>query len=94
VQVGYKFEWDKQKAETNRKKHGVMFEEAISVFGDPLSLNMPDSDHSESEQRYIVVGLSDRYRLLVVCYSEIGENTRIISARRATRAESKSYEEK
>jgi uncharacterized DUF497 family protein len=73
---------------------GVMFEEAITVFGDPLALNMPDSDHSESEQRYIVVGLSDRYRLLVVCYSEIGENTRIISARRATRAESKSYEEK
>jgi uncharacterized DUF497 family protein len=59
-----------------------------------LDRNMPDSDHSESEQRYIVMGSSDRYRLLVVCYSEIGEKTRIISARRATRAESKSYEEK
>ena len=92
--MGYKLEWDEQKAEANRKKHGVMFEEAITVFGDPLSLNMADSDHSESEQRYIVMGLSDRYRLLVVCYSEIGENTRIISARRATRAESKGYEEK
>jgi uncharacterized DUF497 family protein len=69
--VGYKFEWDKQKAEANRKKHGVMFEEGITVFGDPLSLNMPDPDHSEAEQRYIVMGFSDRYRLLVVCYTEI-----------------------
>ena len=94
MHVGYKFEWDNQKAEANRKKHGVMFEEGITVFGDPLSLNMPDPDHSGSEQRYIVMGMSDRYRLLVVCYTEIHENTRIISARQATRAERKSYEEK
>lgn len=94
MHVGYKFEWDNQKAEANRKKHGVMFEEGITVFGDPLSLNMPDPDHSGSEQRYIVMGMSDRYRLLVVCYTEIDENTRIISARQATRAERKSYEEK
>jgi len=78
----------------NRKKHGVMFEEGITVFGDPLSLNMPDPDHSRSEQRYIVMGMSDRYRLLVVCYTEIDQNTRINSARQATRAERKSYEEK
>jgi uncharacterized protein len=71
-----------------------MFEEAITVFGDPLSMNMPDPDHSEAEQRYIVMGLSDRYRLLVVCYTEIAERTRIISARQATRAERKTYEEK
>ena len=71
-----------------------MFEEGITVFGDPLSLNMPDPDHSGSEQRYIVMGVSDRYRLLVVCYTEIDENTRIISARQATRTERKSYEEK
>jgi len=71
-----------------------MFEEGITVFGDPLSLNMPDPDHSGSEQRYIVMGMSDRYRLLVVCYTEIDENTRIISARQATRTERKSYEEK
>jgi len=71
-----------------------MFEEGITVFGDPLSLNMPDPDHSGSEQRYIVMGMSDRYRLLVVCYTEIDQNTRINSARQATRAERKSYEEK
>ena len=71
-----------------------MFEKGITVFGDPLSLNMPDPDHSGSEQRYIVMGMSDRYRLLVVCYTEIDENTRIISARQATRTERKSYEEK
>ena len=69
-------------------------EAVITVFGDPLSLNMPDPDHSGSEQRCIVMGMSDRYRLLVVCYTEIDENTRIISARQATRTERKSYEEK
>lgn len=92
--MGYKFEWDKRKAAANRKKHGVMFEEGITVFADPLSMNMPDPDHSESEPRSIVMGLSDRYRLLVVCYSEVEDKTRIISARQATRAERKSYEEK
>jgi hypothetical protein len=69
-----------------------MFEEGIAVFGDPLALNMPDPDHSETERRYTV--MSDRYRLLVVCYTEIDDKTRIISARQATRAERKSYEEK
>ena len=71
-----------------------MFEEGITVFGDPLSMNMPDPDHSESEERYIVMGFSERYRLLVVCYTEVEEKTRIISARQATRAERKGYEEK
>jgi len=52
--VIYTFEWDTRKAEANRKKHGVSFEEGLTVFGDPLSLNMPDPDHSESEQRFIV----------------------------------------
>jgi uncharacterized DUF497 family protein len=94
VPVGYKFEWDRRKGEANRKKHGVVFEEAITVFGDPLSINMPDPDHSHSEHRYIVMGLSDRYRLLVVCYTEKEDKTRIISARLATRAERKTYEEK
>ena len=91
--MGYNFEWDSKKAEANRKKHGVSFEEGVTVFGDPLSMNMPDPDHSESEQRFIVIGLSDRYRPLVVCYAEIEEKTRIISARQATRSERKSYEE-
>lgn len=56
-------------------------------------MNMPDPDHSESEQRFTVIGLSDRYRLLVVCYTEIEDNTRIVSARQATRFERKAYEE-
>jgi len=91
--VGYKFEWDPDKAEANDKKHGVSFEEGISVFGDPLSMNMSDRDHSEDERRYIVLGVSDRHRVLVVCYAEIEERTRLISARRATRSERNSYEE-
>jgi uncharacterized protein len=91
--VGYNFEWDPRKAEANRRKHGVSFEEGVTAFGDPLSLKMYDPDHSESEQRFIVIGQSERYRLLVVCYAEIGEKTRIISVRQATRAERKRYEE-
>jgi len=91
--VGYNFEWDSKKAEANRKKHGVSFEERVTAFGDPLSMNMPDPDHSESEQRFTVIGLSDRYRLVVVCYTEIEDNTRIVSARQATRFERKGYEE-
>lgn len=91
--MGYNFEWDSKKAEANRKKHGVSFEEGVTAFGDPLSMNMPDPDHSESEQRFTVIGLSDRYRLLVVCYTEIEDNTRIVSARQATRLERKGYEE-
>lgn len=91
--MGYNFEWNSKKAEANRKKHGVSFEEGVTAFGDPLSMNMPDPDHSESEQRFTVIGLSDRYRLLVVCYTEIEDNTRIVSARQATRFERKAYEE-
>lgn len=92
--MGYNFEWNHRKAETNRRKHGVTFEEAMTAFGDPLSLNMPDPDHSESEERFIVMGQSDRYRLLVVSYADIGNRTRIISARMATRSERYDYEEK
>ncbi len=94
MRVGYKFERDAKKAAANLKKHGVSFEEAITAFGDPLSMNMRDPDHSESEQRYIVLGLSERYRLVVVSYTEIEERTRIISARQVTRTERKAYEEK
>jgi len=67
--VGYNFEWDSKKAEANLSKHGVSFTEAVTAFGDPLSMNMPDPDHSEGEQRFIVLGMSDRYRLLVVSYT-------------------------
>jgi uncharacterized protein len=92
--VGYSFEWDAKKAQANLSKHGVSFAEAVTVFGDPLSMNMPDPDHSDSEQRFIVLGMSDRFRLLVVSYKERLPRTRIISARLATRKERKQYEEK
>jgi uncharacterized DUF497 family protein len=62
--VGYRFEWDAKKAQANLRKHGVSFAEAVTAFGDPLSMNMPDPDHSEGEQRFIVLGMSDRLRLL------------------------------
>ena len=91
--VGYIFEWDPDKAEANLSKHGVSFAEAVTAFGDPLSMNMPDPDHSENEQRFIVLGMSDRYRLLVVSYTERPPRTRIISARLATRHERRQYEE-
>ena len=81
-------------AEANLSKHGVSFTEAVTAFGDPLSMNMPDPDHSEGEQRFIVLGMSDRYRLLVVSYTERPPRTRIISARLATRYERNQYEEK
>jgi uncharacterized DUF497 family protein len=92
--VGYNFEWDPKKAEANLSKHGVSFREAVTAFGDPLSMNMADPDHSEDEERFIVLGMSDRYRLLVVSYTERPPRTRIISARLATPHERKQYEEK
>jgi uncharacterized protein len=92
--VGYSFEWDAKKAQANLSKHGVSFAEAVTAFGDPLSMNMRDPDHSDSEQRFIVLGMSDRFRLLVVSYTERLPRTRIISARLATRKERKQYEEK
>jgi uncharacterized DUF497 family protein len=91
--VGYSFEWGPQKAVANLKKHGVSFEEAITVFGDPLSMNMPDPDHSEGEQRYLLLGTSVQFRRLVVSYTERHPRTRIISARPATRHERRQYEE-
>ena len=91
--MGYNFEWDPAKAEANLKKHGVSFEEAVTAFGDPFSMNMPDPD-AEGEARFIVLGTSERYRLLVVCYTERPPRTRIINARLATRHERKQYEEK
>ena len=91
--MGYTFEWDPEKADTNLRKHAVSFDEASTVFGDPLSLRMPDPDHSADEERYIVLGLSAHRKLLVVAFAERPPNTRLISARSATRAERKRYEE-
>lgn len=90
--MSYQFEWDSAKAAANIRKHGVSFEEAATVFGDPLALNLPDPSHSQIEDRYLVLGSSQNDRLLVVAYAERGERTRIISARKATRRERNGYE--
>ena len=87
------FEWDKDKARKNLKKHGVSFEEASTVFGDPLALTIPDLLHSEEEDRSITLGQSHRRRLVVVAATDRGDKIRIISARVATRRERKDYEE-
>jgi uncharacterized protein len=91
--VGYNFEWDHEKAEANLSRHGVSFAEAVTAFGDPLSMNMPDPDHSEGEQRFIVIGMLDRLSLADRFYTERSPRTRSISARLATRHERKQYEE-
>ena len=87
------FEWDRNKAQQNIKKHGISFEEATTVFGDPLSLTIRDPLHSIDDERFVIIGYSYKYRLLVVVHSERGNRIRIISARRATRQERKTYEE-
>jgi hypothetical protein len=88
------FEWDPVKARGNRRKHRVTFQEAASVFGDPLAITFPHPDHSLSEQRFVTVGISGAGRVLVVAHSDRGENIRIISARETTRGERNQYEEK
>ena len=91
--MAYTFEWDAAKADNNRRKHGVTFDEASTVFGDPLAILLPDPDHSVREQRYLVLGMSNRRRLLVVAFAERPPRTRLISARRANRKERRRYEE-
>jgi uncharacterized DUF497 family protein len=87
------FEWDADKAVRNLGKHGVSFQEAATVFGDPLAVTYFDPDHSKDEDRFLTFGHSSIGRLLVVSHTDRGDRTRIISARRATRKERKSYEE-
>ena len=87
------FEWDRVKEESNRKKHDVSFAEAATVFGDPWSITIPDPAHSESEHRFVLVGVSIRGRLLVVTHAARSNNIRIISARLAMRRERRTYEE-
>ena len=87
------FEWNPKKAETNFKKHGVSFVEAASVFFDPLSLTVPDPLHSGEENRFIITGLSDRQRQLVVVHTDRGDKIRIISARLTTPNEKRKYEQ-
>uniref|UniRef100_A0A831XFA6 BrnT family toxin n=1 Tax=Geobacter metallireducens TaxID=28232 RepID=A0A831XFA6_GEOME len=87
------FEWDSKKAAANLKKHGVSFPEAATVFGDPLSLTFPDPDHSNEENRFVIMGLTSTGRLLVVAHTDSNDTVRIISAREATRRERNVYEE-
>jgi uncharacterized DUF497 family protein len=87
------FEWDQDKAASNKKKHGISFEEAATVFGDPLAAIFDDPVHSQEEHREILIGHSTRNRLLVICFTERAEAIRIISARRATKQERRDYEE-
>ena len=87
------FQWDVAKAKTNLRKHGITFDEAASVFFDPLAVSGNDPDHSAEEYRFITFGLSARSRLLAVIHTVRAESIRIISARRATSAERKLYEE-
>jgi uncharacterized DUF497 family protein len=91
--VAYHFEWDPKKAASNSQKHRVSFEEAITVFGDERAMNMPDPDHSVEEQRFLVLGMSVRSRLVVVAYAERPPRTRIISARLVSRLERRRYED-
>jgi uncharacterized protein len=86
------FEWDPPKAAANVQKHGVTFGEGATVFGDPLASVFPDPDHSLTEERLILVGRSDRGRVLVVMFTERPPRVRLISARPATRPEREAYE--
>lgn len=90
-----KFTWDENKNQKNQKKHKVSFEEAVSVFYDEMALLRDDPDHSEKEDRFVILGMSNRAKLLVVCHCYRDSDTiiRIISARKATETESRQYYE-
>lgn len=87
------FEWDPAKAKSNQSQHRVTFEEAATVFLDPLAVTYPDPDHSVEEDREITIGHSDKQRLIFVSHCQRGHRRRIISARKATRRERKQHEE-
>ena len=86
------FEWDIDKATSNLEKHGVSFAEAMTVFGDPLEVAIPDPDHSEEEFRFVSIGRSEQGRLLVVAYTEREARIRLINAREAAPKERRNYE--
>jgi uncharacterized DUF497 family protein len=91
-----RFQWDARKSASNRRKHGVSFDEARTVFTDEHALLIDDSDHSEDEDRFLLLGVSSTLRMLVVChcYREEGDSIRIISARRADPSERVTYTER
>jgi len=92
--MNLRFEWDTRKSLTNQVKHDVSFEEAMSVFTDPLARIFDDPDHSGAESREIIIGLSQKQRLLVVCFTERSDTVRIFSARKVTKWERHDYEER
>lgn len=85
------FEWSQQKAQLNKHKHNITFEEAVSVFDDDNALLIPDPDHSILEERFILLGRSFQHNLLVVVHCERSQFVRIISARKATKKETNQY---
>lgn len=87
------FEWDPTKARTNLRKHGVSFREAVSAFMDGLSVTILDRDHSDEEERLLLLGASEAGRLLVIAHTDRGDRIRIISAREANRRERRQYEQ-
>ena len=91
--MSLRFEWDVDKANANTTKHGVSFEEAVTVFQDATAAIFDDENHSDEELREIIVGYSDRNRLLLVCFTERDNAIRIVNARKATRREHQDYEE-
>ena len=90
---GLAFEWDWKKEAANRRKHTVGFANASTVFGDPLSITIPDPDHAAGEERFLIIGMSSERKLLVVVHTIRGARIRIISARLATQRERRNYEE-
>jgi uncharacterized DUF497 family protein len=88
-----RFEWDESKATRNLVRHGVSFEEATTVFGDMLSDTVDDPDHSAEERRFIIIGMSEKGRMLIVAHADDGDIIRIISAREPTHRERGFYEE-
>jgi uncharacterized DUF497 family protein len=88
------FEWDRHKADQNLIKHGVSFEEASTAFRDKMSITISDPLHSEDEDRFILLGYSEKNRLLVVVHTDRNNQIRIVSARRATKKERKNYEKR
>jgi uncharacterized protein len=92
--MAFRFHWDPDKARSNLSKHSVSFEEAATVFADPLSITIPDLQHSTAgEPRFLIMGQSTLGRLVVVAHTETGDDIRLISARLATRRERQTYEE-
>ena len=92
--MGLRFEWDPDKADSNLQKHDVSFLEAASVFGDPLGGIIDDPDHSKEEARFLIIGVSEKFQLLVVVFTEENDTIRIISARQASKSERHQYEER